>query len=329
MIKELHLIIDWTNYFKNIDNFLSETLKIKHIIKMNKLQNKVKTMSKFYNVKVDDFRGETNFTIYLIEDKNPIYDFRKTSKGKRKVNIHLFDLKKYLRAKYFKNTCKIHGTDNIQETKENLKTLKIFKEYYKEKNFNSLLDVFNELNKYPQLNWMVMRNFEGMPNNITIDGHLDVDLLVNDYYLVKRILDGTSVIETRNRTRRWNKQFENGAHRILNYVKINNKNVLFDFRSVGDNYYCNNLQIDMLKTRILHKNGFYIPNPEYHLYSLIYHAIIHKSKIAKNYINIFKEYGLDNDIVNNKKELKKILDIFIKKKNYVYIKPNDPTVGFF
>lgn len=319
MIEELHLVIDWTNHFKNIDKYIDKTLKIKHIIKMNKLQNKVKTMSEFYNVKVNDFRGETSFTIYIIEDKNPIYDFRKTSKGKRLVNIHLFDLKKYLRK--IVGGYKIHGTDNIQETKDNLKALSLFDKYYKQKNFNSLSEVFDELNKYPQLKWMVMRNFEGMPNKITINGHLDVDLLVNDYYLVKRILDGTAV-------RKQSQQYENGKWSILNYVKINNTNVMFDFRSVGDNYYYKNLQIDMLKTRILNKNSFYIPNPEYHLYTLIYHAIIHKKKIKDDYIDTFKKYGLSKDISNNKKKLKEKLDIFMKKNGYKYVKP-EPSVGFF
>ena len=73
--------------------------------------------------------------------------------------------------------------------------------------FESLNDVFNELNKYPELRWIVMRNFEGMPNKINIDKHLDVDLLVNDYYLIKRILDGTSATDNR---------YDDGKNRILN-----------------------------------------------------------------------------------------------------------------
>ena len=70
-------------------------------------------------------------------------------------------------------------------------------------------------------------------DNITIDEHLDVDLLVSDYYLVKTILDGTSAT---------NNRYEDGKNRILNYVTINKKKVLFDFRSVGDNYYDKKLQ---------------------------------------------------------------------------------------
>ena len=99
-------------------------------------------MSKFYNMAVDDFRGETTFNIYLLNDYNPIYKLRKTSKGKRLVNTKLFDLKKTLRN----NDYSIHGTDNIQETKDNLVVLNLFDKYYKQKKFNSLSEVFDVLN---------------------------------------------------------------------------------------------------------------------------------------------------------------------------------------
>ena len=48
---------------------------------------------------------------------------------------------------------------------------------------------------YPQLKWIGYCSFEGMPENITIDEHLDVELLVSDYYLVKTILDLILLIE--------------------------------------------------------------------------------------------------------------------------------------
>ena len=273
------------------------------------MPDKVKTMSKFYNMTVDDFRGETKFNIYLLTDYNPIYDFRKTSKGKRLVNTKLFDLKQNLRN----NDYSIHGTDNIQETKDNLRVLNLFEKYYKQKRFDSLSDVFDVLNNNSELKWVVMRNFEDMPNNIHIDEHLDVDLLVNDYYLIKRLLDASSAT---------NNRFEDGKHRILNHVIINNKKVLFDFRCVGDNYYDINFQKNMLRTRVKHKN-FYIPNKSNHLYGLIYHAIIHKNKISNSYKKIF----IKNNISYDKNNLKKLLDIFMINNNYNYVKP-EPSVGF-
>ena len=83
----------------------------------------------------------------------------------------------------------------------------------------------------------------------------------------------------------------------------------------------------MLNTRIKHQNGFYIPNKEMHLYSLIYHAIIHKSKISSTYLKVFKQYGL-KDYEINRTDLKNKLDMFMEKHNYSYCKP-EPTVGFY
>ena len=311
---ETHLIIDCTNYFISLDDKIKNSLKIVNKIVLKKLENKNSIISKFYDVNVNDFRGETDFTLYILEDNNPIYDYRKTSKGYRKVNINIFDLKSKLRN--ITGGYKIHATDNIQETKDNLKTLNLFNQYYKQKQFKSLNDVFNELNKYSELKWIVLRNFENMPYQINIDNHLDVDLLVNDYYLIKRILDGTSATNSR---------YEDGKNRILNHVIINNKNILFDFRCLGDNYYDYNFQNALLNTRIQHKYNFYIPNNEMHLYSLIYHAIIHKQNISNTYIQIFKQNNITNIHKNN---LKKLLDNFMNKYNFKYCRP-EPSVGYF
>eukprot|EP00941_MAST-03F_sp_MAST-3F-sp1_P002906 g2906.t1 len=316
IVSELHLLIDWTCFFSDLEQKIMNPLQLLKKLRMKIMKNKKIIMSNFYNKPVDDFRGNTDFNLYLIKDTNPVYDYRETSKGNRKVNIHLFDLKKSLRK--ITGGYKIHATDNIQETKDNLKVLNLYKTYYNEKKFDTLQDVFHELNTHPKLKWIVMRNFEGMPNNITIDEHLDVDLLVNDYYLVKTILDGTSAT---------NNRFEDGKNRILNYVNINNKNVLFDFRTIGDNYYDKKLQQDMLDRRIRHPNGFYIPNKEMHLYSLIYHAIIHKTKISQTYMKVFKQYGL-KDLEIKKQNLKKKLDFWLQKNDYIYCKP-EPSVGYY
>ena len=289
MVSELHLLIDWTCHFNGLEQFLCNEVQIVKLIKHKKLENKTKIMSEFYEIPVDDFRGNTNFNIYLLEDLNPNYQYRNTSKGRRKVNTNIFDLKKKLRG--ITGGYKIHATDNIQETKDNLRVLGLSM-LYTQKKFNSLREVFVELNKHPKLNWIVMRNFEGMPDKLTIDEHLDIDLLVNDYFLVKTILDATSATKDR---------FEDGKHRILNHVIIQNKKVLFDFRFVGDNYYDKKLQEKMLNTRIKHPNGFFTPNNEMHLYTLIYHAIIHKQKISHTYTKVFKQYGIDEKDINKKK----------------------------
>ena len=82
-IKERHLLIDWTCYFPLLEKQILSPLKLVKKIKIKKLKNKKAIMSRFYNTNVNDFRGETDFDAYIIDDTNPIYDYRKTSKGNR------------------------------------------------------------------------------------------------------------------------------------------------------------------------------------------------------------------------------------------------------
>jgi hypothetical protein len=313
-ISELHLLIDWTCYFSKLENKLIDSLQVIKKIRMEKLKEKKKIISKFYNVSVDDFRGSTDFNIYIIKDSKPIYDYRKTSKGKRKVNINLFDLKKSLRN--ITGGYKIHATDNIQETKDNLKTLGLYDKYYKEKKFNTLEDVFHELNKHHKLKWVITHNFDDF-----VDGD-DIDFLTDNYFYFMRALDTTE----NPKGGKFN-SVSDGGNSVRNYIKVGKKNIPIDIRYIGDNFYDKKLQQDMLNTRIKHPKGFYIPNKEMHLNSLIYHAIIHKSKISHTYLKVFNKYDIkDNEI--NKKNLKNKLDNWMQKKGYSYCKP-ESSVGYF
>lgn len=271
-------------------------------------------MSQFYGVNVDDFRGSTAFTLYIIEDSYPNYDLRKTSKGTRKVNVSLFDLK--IKLRNIVGGYKIHATDNIQETKDNLKVLGLFNKYYNKKTFDTLQDVFHELNKHPKLKWVITHNFDDF-----VDGD-DIDFLTDDYFYFMRVVDTTE----NPKGGKFN-SVSDGGNSVRNYIKVGKKNIPIDIRYLGDNFYDKRLEQDMLDTRIKHQNGFYIPNKEMHLYSLIYHAIIHKPKISSTYLKVFKQYGLKDSEIN-KKNLKNKLDAWLQQKGYSYCKP-EPSVGYF
>ena len=86
-ISELHLLIDWKCHFSDLENKITNSLHLVTKIQHKKLKQKKEIISKFYNVSVDDFRGNTDFNIYIIKDTNPVYDYRKTTKGNRKQKI--------------------------------------------------------------------------------------------------------------------------------------------------------------------------------------------------------------------------------------------------
>lgn len=259
--------------------------------------------------------------MYFIYDHNPKYDFRPTSKGQRIVNTAMLDLKRALR-KEMGGGFKIHATDNIQETKENMKALGMPEEY-DQRQFDTLGQIFDVLN-FSGLEYVVLRNFEKMPDEIKVDpSHLDVDLLVSDYYHAKRLLDGI------NPYKMWETSYENGFYRIVNSVMIDGKLVNFDVRYTGDNYLDRQWQLDILKRRIKLR-GMFVPSKEDHLYSLIYHAIIQKPKISETYVKEFKELGnYTGTQARDKKILRERLDTFMDGRGYKMMKPDDKTVGYF
>ena len=72
-VSELHLLIDWSCHFPSLENEIKHPLELIKKIQMKKLTDKKKVMSEFYNIQVDDSRGETDFNVYIIRDTNPNY----------------------------------------------------------------------------------------------------------------------------------------------------------------------------------------------------------------------------------------------------------------
>ncbi len=314
---ELHLIIDWSMAMdgESIRKLITNA-DLVMAFGMNVKCDVLNAASIFYQQQVNDERFKTPFNIYYTLDYDPIYDYRQTTKGNRLVNTKVFDLKKKLRSLVVGK--QIHATDNIQETKDNLKVLNSFgvlKDMkYPKKNFKDIKSIFTSLNS-SGINYVVMRNFEELSNNATIDEHLDIDILTDDYYAIKNIVDGDSV-ETHNR-------YEDGKYRILNWVNVGNKKIMMDIRYVGDNYYCKQFESDMLTTKKFDSSrGIWIPNQEYHKYGLIYHALIHKYSISNTYKNAFSSMGYSLN------QLPKVLTSWMTVKDYNFVKPNDMSVAY-
>ena len=326
---EQHFMVDWTLHYteEHIRKVIMSwpNLLIRKMVQHPKFTNnaeRVSTFSKFYNMHVDDFRGITPFNMYFIYDLKPKYGLRPSSKGQRLVNVAMFDLKKALRTA-MGGGFKIHATDNIQETKENQVALGQPEEYQK-RAFDSLRRVFDVLN-FSGIEYVVLRNFEKMPDKIKIDpNHLDVDLLVSDYYEAKRLLDGDSPPST------WSTSYENGHYRVVNKVSIEGKQVDFDLRHVGDNYMCKQWQLDILKRRVKLDSGMYVPSEEDHLYTIIYHAIIQKPSISETYVNVMTSLGKFTDAqARDKQFLRERMGSFMESRGYKMVPPLDISVGYY
>ena len=171
---ELHIIIDWECYYTKPEFELelteSSTLKMIEMIQFNiKKEQSKPSFSKILSfAKKHHIKNLNDFNVFIISDESPQYHFRETYSADSKVNVNIYDLKITL-VRLMLNDLKLSCTKNTTDTKEYMKLFGIYDKYYKIKNFSSLKEVFDELNKSSYLEWLVMRDFEDMPYNINID----------------------------------------------------------------------------------------------------------------------------------------------------------------
>jgi len=277
-----------------------------------------------------NYCGVAPFNLIVFEDDNPTYDNRNTSSGEREVNINVFDLKLQFRE-LTGGGHKIHGTDSIKETNKDLTLLlgTNIEDFYKNHNrewdrkvkilirnitgvkgYNSLEEFFYVLNA--SLEYVVLRNFESFPENYVSDEHGDIDLLVDNLNLIVYLT--------------WAKKVFNNKNRVHYTIKINNEDVPFDFRFIGDNYYDVKWEKEILKSRVLTDDNFYTPNTNNLFYSLLYHALIHKFKFSKDYKQKIK--NLNNNVLLDISEGSNLLIDFMQDKGYEVKEPIDVSVLF-
>ena len=290
---EVHLIIVWSKGVPDKDKIIKDastkfTILEEYYITWTE-ENFAENLSRFYgenlpkNSRKEKHCGAGTFLCLVVLDKTPNYDVRQTSKGNKVVNINLFDVKQLYR-KWTGGGHKVHATDNIKETKYQLTLLlnKLYSDYLKVENFSgetinlerdlvgaggwkNISDIFSVLQKAS--NYLVLRNYENIEEEVNAL-HPDIDILCDDQELFVRLINGKP--STRKK------------HRVQYLVSVGGKPVFFDVRHVGDNYYCSRWARSLLNQRVSRDN-FYIPNPENHYFTLIYHALLHKPSFTNDY----------------------------------------------
>ena len=170
-------------------------------------------------------------------------------------------------------------------------------------------EIFQILNS--TINYVVLRNFEEMPNNLITEKHADIDLLTDEQWQIPYVLNMKKVSDV-------NVGFSP-------FVIIKNNKIKFDIKYVGDRYYDENWSRDMLRRRKLNENGIFVPSDKDHFFSLLYHMIIHKGKLSDDYCKklfsiapeqVLKQYQKKDFTDFNK--LNSILLEFMKENNYKF-----------
>lgn len=351
MASELHLIILWARARykeKEILTDIAANLKILECYDIAWSKKFVaNNFSRFYGVKLDSRSskekecGSGRFLLITVLDENPKYDFIKTSRGFENVNTNLFFLKEKYRA-WTRGGHRIHATNSVAETNHDLSLLlgKNSADYllnapekwdgsYKKlqqdllgcHGWKSLEELFYVLNN--TITYAVLRNYECLPDKFSTKIHGDIDVLTDDYQNFVFLLNGTKVF--------------NVSYRVHYKCKVNNQVVFWDIRSLGDDYYCKKWQRTMLSQRYLNECNFYVLDNENYFYSLVYHALVHKNKIAADYYEkterLFNALGLNSKI--NLADYPSPFDAyfqlllqFMRDACYFFVRPKDKSVYY-
>lgn len=147
--------------------------------------------------------------------------------------------------------------------------------------------------------YVVLRNFEGLPDTATVAGHGDLDLLVYDLDHFQEIFPDIKPVYP--------------FPRVQHKGTFDGLNVYMDVRYVGDDYYPFDLEQAILESRVYNKNGFFTPSEGLFRIALAYHAVHHK-----NTNNYQKWLG--------PAKVEELLEA-LKKSDVGYVVPKDHTVG--
>ena len=202
---EVHAFILWDNREKeSVRASIARNFEILIQIEydqraINLLGGQKTVLSKIYesNPHAYGLKGRQPFSLFVVLDKSPLYkkSFDKNAGRDLIVNQKMHKTKLEIRKG---RQGYIHGSNNLEESRDALEALTMYQDRYPikffEKNrnrFSSLKDLFSKLSD-TGIKYVVMRNFELLPDEFKIDEHGDIDILVEDYFLTKRLLGGYS-----------------------------------------------------------------------------------------------------------------------------------------
>lgn len=343
-MSEIHSFIIWEKAREKETEIISDiknNFKVLQIFEVNWSQDEFeRNLLRLYGNSLKKAASKKNvcgngaFLFIIIKDENPKYEKRDTLHGEDTVNVNIFDKK----IKYRKITGggqRIHATNSERESnraiglildksfedfknkEDSLDVKKIHDDLVGTRQWDSLEQFFRILDQ--SLDYVVLRNFEELPNKFKTGFKGDIDILVQDKNEIE-LISNAKKISPENFGRRF---------RIL----VNGEKIHLDLRYVGDGYLDRDWQKDILRKKIV-KNGIFVPNEENYFYSYLYHCVIQKKSISEsNYKKLFQlgkniRKNLDEKIINNKESLRENLENFLKNNNFSYSKPIDDSVFF-
>lgn len=164
----------------------------------------------------------------------------------------------------------------------------------------SLRQFFNYMNDI-SFQYVVLRNWENLPDSVEMGDHSDLDLLVYD------IEHWLEIFPQAKR--------EFPYPRVRFKIPIDDTYIFADIRYVGDGYYPADFEQAILDTREWNPSGFFTPNPIHFRVALVYHVVHHKNH---------NSYPTHLGTMTVKEGLEAL-----KESNIGWVKPLDKSVGDF
>ena len=342
MQSEIHIVLIWEKGLSKLDSILydlKDSFRILDVIEMTwSPEFFSNNLSRFYGEKLPDksFKekhcGKGPFVCIILEDSDPIYRERKTSKGRLLVNNSLFD-KKNLYRNWTGGGHKVHTSNNIEEARHDIFFLfdKSIQEYEKIdfwsgeirkinknirgydgwKDFDNFFSFINESSNY-----LILRNYNNF-ESMDIE-NVDIDFLTSDKDFMHHI----------NGTKK-----HNDKDRVAYTIKVGSKKYSADVRFLSDNYYDFKWGQHMLDSKIRYES-FFIPDPVNEFYSLLYHSLIHKNELSDKYsdrlLSLSENIDLDIDrsLILDRGLLLDVLNNFLAEKQYSIVRPDDFSVQY-
>lgn len=347
--EELHLFIVWNKAGAARDTALhriAETFSILRAFHIHWSPNTFSdNLTRFYGQHLppgcekEKSCGIGPFTLVVVRDNHPQYAVRETTRGPAFVNTRTFDLKSHLRSAPG-GWLPVHATNTPRETNHDLalllgldaphfehtypgswngQILELHREISGARGWASYRELFFVLNA--TVDYVVLRNFDDLPDQHTLELHGDIDLLAGNY------VDAILVANARP-------LFTN-PYNVHHAVVIAGQPIPFDFRYVGDNYYDARWEHQILASRRLTKGSFYTPDEENHFFSLLYHAAVHKKTVAPDYAIKLKRLANNlgialpsGEFFDDPRQLRRFLQDFMSPRRYRFTPPHDPSVYF-
>lgn len=297
------------------------------------------TSSPFSSV-FSDQKGRDAFTLALVIDPAPKYELRDTTRGRAVVNANMLDAKQRFRE-WTGGGMRVHGTDTAAEANRDTLLLLgeepstliataptrwdgtidlIERDLTGARGWASLRELFGLLNH--SINYVVLRNFENLPDDVEFGDHTDVDILTDDYPELIRLLNARPVV---GGVPKWGGRF---------LVTIGDHDVIFDLRFVGDDYYDARWAQCILDDRRVARS-VQVPSDVDYFESLAYHAVVHKRQIADDYrdrlarmASTLGRPGWQRARLDDDRTIATLVRSIVEAREFSYVRPRDITVFF-